>query len=452
MKAFIKLLVILLFTASCETSFLDVGSDKSNVIPQSLQDFQAMLDNTSVMNTFSAHRIALIATDEYTISDARWGLLSSTLEKSVHTWQNYGNEDVDDWNYSYKRILYSNIILEGLQKLNGVEKGKQEWKHINGAAHFFRALSYFELVQQFCKTYDPSTAGTDLGLPLKTSSDIENVPQRSTLKETYDLILADIKTAMEQLPDAQIVKERPIKQAATALLSRVSLFMADYESALRYAEMALQIESGLTDYNSIDISARYPFPRRGIGNKEVIFTYKTGSPTILNSSTFNASEKFLSYYGENDLRKKAFFFDNADGRKLFKGSYGGEYQCFTGLSVNELYLNAAEAAIRIKRKDVALLYLNTLCRHRIKSYIDFEIGDFAEDKDILQLILLERRKELYRRGLHWGDLKRLNHEGIFKDTLRRVVNGEIYELLPNSPIYVWPIPYQVVELSGIEQN
>jgi len=70
----------------------------------------------------------------------------------------------------------------------------------------------------------------------------------------------------------------------------------------------------------------------------------------------------------------------------------------------------------------------------------------------LEVILRERRKELIFRGLRWYDLKRLNLSAATSTTLSRTVAGQTYSLLPNSNAYVFPIPLDVIERGGLEQN
>jgi hypothetical protein len=66
--------------------------------------------------------------------------------------------------------------------------------------------------------------------------------------------------------------------------------------------------------------------------------------------------------------------------------------------------------------------------------------------------LLERRKELCFRGLRWQDLRRLNKEPEYAKTLTRKIDGITYTLPPNDPKYVFPIPPNVIALSGMQQN
>ena len=76
----------------------------------------------------------------------------------------------------------------------------------------------------------------------------------------------------------------------------------------------------------------------------------------------------------------------------------------------------------------------------------------TDAEDALIKVLAERRKELVFRGLRWPDLRRLNKDPRFAKTITRSLDGEIFELPPNSPRYVLPIPQKVIELSGIKQN
>jgi hypothetical protein len=73
-------------------------------------------------------------------------------------------------------------------------------------------------------------------------------------------------------------------------------------------------------------------------------------------------------------------------------------------------------------------------------------------EDALRKVLLERRKELVFRAIRWTDLRRLNKDPRFATTLRRVVLGQEYLLPPNDNRYVYPIPTNEIEASGVPQN
>ena len=75
----------------------------------------------------------------------------------------------------------------------------------------------------------------------------------------------------------------------------------------------------------------------------------------------------------------------------------------------------------------------------------------SSSSDALNQVLTERRKELIFRGTRWSDLRRLNKEG-YNITLQRTIQGQTFTLAPNSPLYVLPIPPDVIAQTGIAQN
>ena len=122
---------------------------------------------------------------------------------------------------------------------------------------------------------------------------------------------------------------------------------------------------------------------------------------------------------------------------------------FDGVSTNEIYLIRAEANARQGKTTDAMRDLNELLAMR---HTDTFVPLAASSPShALDLILLERRKELLMRGLRWVDIKRLNKEGA-GITLKRTVEGVEYMLSPNDLRYALPIPEDVITLSGIEQN
>lgn len=135
----------------------------------------------------------------------------------------------------------------------------------------------------------------------------------------------------------------------------------------------------------------------------------------------------------------------------FRGSYLGSGLSFHGTTVAEMLLVRAECAVRSGNTEVALADLNTLWEKRYVNGSYPQI-DLSNPKDILDLVLLERRKELIGRGARWMDLRRLNLDPERAEVLSRSINGVTYTLSPNDPRYVLPIPDYIVQATGIAQN
>jgi len=432
------------------TEKLDIKPDQSLIVPETVADFQAMLDNVETLNAYMPS-YGEAGADNYYITDARYNALSTNGERSTYTWGKDifpVNDIALDWTYGYVRINYCNLVLEGLEQLTA-GAGSMEYNHVKGAALFFRALSFYTLAGEFCKPYDSSTAVADPGLPLRTTSDIQTIYQRASLKATYEQVLSDLAAAANLLPDMPAFKTRPSKAALYGLLARIHLSLKNYPEALGYVSKSLAIYRQLLDYNTLDTNSTLPFDRF---NDEVLLFAKLSTTGLLRMSAMIVDSTLYKQYHDNDLRKSLFFRNGMDNVKLFKGTYcGNSLQHFGGIAVDEMYIIRAECYARLGDAIRAMTDLNTLLRTRWKSgtYMDMTATD---PDDALEKVLIERRKELLFRGLRWVDLRRLNKDARFAKTLTRIINGAVFQLPPDDPRYVYPIPEDEIRHSGIEQN
>ncbi|MBB6128612.1 RagB/SusD family nutrient uptake outer membrane protein [Mucilaginibacter lappiensis] len=440
---------ILIVLTACTKNFLDIKPDKSLVVPQTFQDFQSLLDNTDVMN-INMTSLQEVSDDDYYIKDASFQSVTVPMYKNAYTWNKdiyAGSPDVLDWNYRYRQIFYANLVLEGLAKLNAAQQNDPQFAIEKGSALFYRAYALFQVAQLFCKPYLAATASNDPGVPIRTSSDINQASSRGTVAQTYAQIIADLQSSLSLLPATVTIKTKPNQTAALAMLARVYLGMGNYSDAQHNADAALNQYPTLLDYNNLSTTASYPFQRY---NSEVIFHSTMISTSMSNVSRLIIDTTLYNTYNTNDLRLKLFF-KVSSGVNTYKGSYSSSSTFFNGLTTDELYLIRAECYARLNNKDAALSDLNTLLVNRWKTGT-FVPYSAASADEALKIILQERRKELIYRGLRWTDLRRLNQDSRFAAILQRNLNGIIYTLPPNDPKYVLPIPDLVIQLSGIEQN
>src|SRR5690606_20244720 len=105
------------------------------------------------------------------------------------------------------------------------------------------------------------------------------------------------------------------------------------------------------------------FPVYGEQHPEVIFMNSVYVPTIMRDTYFNADSSSLKLYEAGDLRKDVFFIANGNA-VLFRGSYEGTANFFTGFATDEMYLVSAECAARTGELTKALTQLNGLRKHR----------------------------------------------------------------------------------------
>jgi tetratricopeptide (TPR) repeat protein len=440
-----------LLLVSCTKNILDRKPDRSQVVPVTLTDLQALLDNTSTNLGADFTGISEVAAGDYELTAADYQALTYLPERNAYTWQPGtwgGVRVIPEWNNSYQAVFTCNVVLDGLKDPALAEKDPAGFAYVKGQALFRRACCFYNVALIFAKAYDPLTAAHDPGIPLRLDADLNKVSVRSTLEETYRQITGDLAQAAGLLPAAQTSKFRPAMGTAYAELARVYLAMGDYPAAFRNADASLKLYATLLDYNTLNLAANYPLPDQ---NAEVLSRITLGAYASFFSPSCKIVPELYQMYDANDLRRSAFFTNNSDGSHSFRGSYRAASTPFAGLTTGEQYLIRAEGYARQGQAAEALADLNTLLVKRYKpgTFVPLTAADAPA---ALRLVLAERRKELVFRGLRWSDLKRLNREPALAVTLTRNVNGTVYSLPPGGPRYVFPIPDVVIAASGIPQN
>lgn len=450
MKRYISGFLLMLLLAGCDVDFLDKKPDKALVVPTELSHFQALLDAVpDGMNTSTG--LGVIASDDFYTLDQSVQTLPVT-ERNTYLWAAdvFEGKASTDWETPYKGMFYANIVLDGLAGMDEKTKASKEWGNVRGQALFFRAFASYNLVSLFAAAYDPSSAGAIPGIPIRLTSDVNQIVGRGTLQQSYDQILSDLSQAALVLDQTTAYTNRPSGVAVQALLARIYLSMQKYENAMAAADAALNLQSGLLDYNTLTPTARRPFPVMFSGlNPEIIFHASMPGMDFPILTTTGVDSLLYKSYQDNDLRKSCFYTDRGAGVFGFKGSYLGSATLFSGLATDELYLIRAECNARLGNVELVLEDLNKLLASRYKTgtFVPYLVAE-----DIVELVLTERRKELVARGLRWSDLKRFNLQSANARTLKRHVNGVDYELAAGSNRYVFPIPDNEISLSGISQN
>ncbi len=448
MRTILFLLSLIAFTGTGCKKYLDAKPDKSLVIPRTLKDAQALLDNSYLMN-IEAPTAGEASADNYYLSDESYNALYSQAYKNLYNWGDEISLNLypSDWEIGYDQAYPCNVALETLSGVARTTENAAAWDNVEGSALYYRANAFLKVAYTWALAYDSATAATGLGIPLRLHSDFNEVSQRASVQETYDRVISDLTTAMPLLPVTPLFRTRPGKPAAYALLARTYLAMGNYADAGRYANSSLQLYHTLLNYNAIDSNAVYPFEQL---NAETVLL-SSGYGATIDEYTAKIDTSLYDSYDDNDLRKILFFRANDDGSHAFRGTYVGGYGVFTGIATDEAYLMRAECYARTGNVTEALADLNILLlnRYRTGTYQPFAMNNAVE---LLDIILKERRKELLMRDLRWMDVKRLNKESRYAVTLTRFINGIKITLPSNDPRYALPLPRTVIELTGMPQN
>ncbi|MDN5205025.1 RagB/SusD family nutrient uptake outer membrane protein [Fulvivirgaceae bacterium BMA10] len=135
------------------------------------------------------------------------------------------------WDNSYKIIVGANTVIESLE-----EGQSTEFDQLLGENYYLRALVYFQMGNVFGRPFNQG--GSNLSVPLKLTSDVDDRPDRNTVQEVYDQVISDLLKA-ESLMTIDKSSSFATKEAAQALLSRVYLYMEDNANAEAFADKVI---------------------------------------------------------------------------------------------------------------------------------------------------------------------------------------------------------------------
>lgn len=447
----IWVLAFIVFSA-CNPEYLNLKPNKRMVVPASLEDIRAILNHEDKMNIGTMPWLGEVSTTDFYINTEHWLLLEPyKIEHNSYVWNEEiyeGSSTIEDaWPRLYEVVFYANVALDLLKPLEPTNDAERiEYDRLQSIALFYRSWAFFQVAQLYAKPYDTKSATTDLGIALRLESDINIVSFRSTVKETYDQIINDLKQSIVHLPEKELFSIKPTKGSAYGMLAKTYLQMNDFENALLYADSSLRLQNEILDYNDLELSLHYPFD--WLNNKEILFYTSMRTAGTLAPTYSKVDKDLYSFYDEEDLRRDAFFKDRGTHVE-YKGSYTGAVGCFGGITVPEILLIRAEAYARNGNEGLAIKDLERLWDKRFDKN---KTRPTHQDVNVLGLVLKERRKELLFRGIRWADLRRLNLGLNYAVTLKRTIDGKEYILPPNDPKYSLQIPSGVIERSKVVQN
>lgn len=347
----------------------------------------------------------------------------STLEKKQYkdnAWERF---------YSYIAVL--NSIIYKVGDLRGKEKDVELLDKVEGEAFFLRAGYYFLLVNIYGKPYNKETASKDAGVPLKITEVIEDKYfSRDPVGTVYAQIVTDLKRSAACLKNVNPVSPLRVGPvAANALLSRVYLYMEEYDLAIKAADEVLASAYGILDLNQRKAEENFLYK----SSPELIFTQGGNSiPAIFlndsisawqgndkRASSFQVSDDLLECYEPTDLRKSIFFKFSTKARATLPEKYKtwinrddkeGVDQDFI-IRLPEVILNKAEALAMLKRDEDAKVELEKLRSKRFKVADLKPVTETGEA--LVNFIRDERRRELCFEGHRWFDLRRYAVNSIY---------------------------------------
>ena len=488
--------MMLLLTAC--SNFLEESS-QDEVRPATVDDMEQLLIGEVYMEKINWNKFCNGYTDIMTDDKQCNGLIEeqdqSTLENGryAYSWdramfdENGGGNDIFLWEELYKRIMGCNVVSAYLDKVTG-DPVKRE--NLKGEALVMRGFYYFYLVNLFGMPYNYGNPTENPGVPLKLEMGVrDEYLSRNSVAEVYGSIEKDLLEGLHLLEENPVERDflRAGALLAKALLCRMYLYMENWEKAIYYADELLREKSELVDLASIYDQVITMYPQQGVYNRstpqEIIWARPGGKVDLNNALRIpswgwsdNLAKCMQEEYEEEDgdededdpgaepeviihgdLRSEAFIhwgWDEYNDWAPFVGCIEKDATDGNrGVRVAEVYLNRAEAYIRLYMKDhreddrvKALGDLNFLRRHRFNTRVDEYVDkDITDASELLEFYKNERRRELCGEMHHrWFDLRRYGMPEIKHLFWIKPEDGRQEFILPEkSSRYVLPIPEQV---------
>ena len=341
---------------------------------------------------------------------------------------------MNNWAQLYRGIARCNIILEKIKSVNDPALDRDNLRqNIIGQASFLRAMHYYQLVKNFG------------GVPLELHSNSTdpgtiNLP-RSTEKEVYNQINADLLVAIANLPDsysgdASENKVRATKGAANALMAKIWAQRSDrdYTKVLQYCNAVINSPAGyglVANYADLFDGDHY-FSKESI--MEISFLGSNSDVANWGVQLFLAPEDgwqkycvpskdlIAAYDAEGDVVRKnasVVFWDNLDWadenwnpcgdksiavpfpykEKHADGWSSGDHPYL--LRLDDIILLKAEAQNELGDLAGALTTVN-----QIRARVNLPNLTATSKTDLKTKILNERRLELAFEDQRWDDLVR----------------------------------------------
>lgn len=312
------------------------------------------------------------------------------------------------WYLIYKTIDNCNTAI-------AIDGDSEEFLQAKGQALALRAFCYLHLAQHYQFTYlkDPAAPCVPIYTEPTTS---ETVPKaKSTVAQVYQRVFDDLNLAQSYLKnytrkgDGQ--KFKPNTNVVNGLLARAYLLTGQWEEAAKAAAAARQ------GYSLMTTTAEYE-GFNNVSNKEWIWGhpqtlaqsdasynfYYLDATYVGAYSSFMADPHFRDTFSEGDIRLGLFQWmrEGYLGYKKFH-MRADDTADIVLMRASEMLLIEAEALAREGFPEKAVIPLNEL-RHA-RGLGDYDLTGKSQD-DVVNEILMERRRELWGEGFSITDILR----------------------------------------------
>lgn len=383
----------------------------------------------------------------------------------------------DDYRMLYGFIgQIANPILASVEFATG---DPAKVAQIKAEALCLRAWAEFLLVNKYAAAYNPATAENTPGIPyLMEDWDISIPPEKWTVKQVYDQIVADCDAAIETdaLPAKNVNQMRWSKACPYAIKALALMGMQQFEEAEAAAKASLAVNDAITDYWSPTYTAsRMPYMppmepcfyvnRIPFGCEEDLF--HTYTQLIFNPLRTPECEAKLEaghsalvrmptgmmLFGNNPAMGMGMAmcglpYADIGGMGTGAGSSWNTY----GLKTTQMYLIVAECEIRKENYSEAARYLDAIRSKRIDPELYAPLSLGSKEDAIFHLKQTALGENVFS-PYNFVERKRWNQLADMKETISRTLLGQTFSLTPDSPLWIFPFPGNAVDNNpNLKQN
>ncbi len=437
-----KILIILLLFNLTSCDVFDVepqtSLDANTVLVDGTSANSILLGAYSRMQNINYYGLEYILNNDLIADNAVFrGFFDSQLELDQKAVPFTNLWVTEAWPAIYRVVNVANLLITEIPNLE--DPNFRNPDAVIAEAHAIRALAYFDLLRYYGEHFD---LNSPFGLPLITEpiegNNIINIPKlgRSTVAETYTLILNDLNTAIDLLDPGSADPGRMNYWAAVSLRARVNLYRKDYSAAFIDADMVITdgpfelLEDVGSIYETVDPTNESIF--------EVVFNDQDQSSYntyLYRRNEYNVDPDLLAAFEEGDARGALF---NSRNRTL-KYADATNANNAKVLRLAELYFIRSESAVFANNDPNA--GRDDLNEIRNRAELD-NIVLFTSIDEYVDALLQERRVELNYEGHRFFDLVRFNKIGEVLDMpdFRKIMpiprnELQVEDLLVQNPQY-----------------
>ncbi|MBB1150562.1 MULTISPECIES: RagB/SusD family nutrient uptake outer membrane protein [unclassified Myroides] len=398
-----------------------------------------------------------------------------------------GGTNSHSWNLSYKTINNMNNILAYIDDSKG-DAGEK--RRIKGQAYALRGFMYLHLASSYAFAIDKDPNALAVPIYLKPTTANTQPGKRATVTEVYNQALADLEEALVLIPEGYVRKQKfQIDHTVVlGLLSRANLYARNWQKAKDYSDRLLvkndylmtenEYKTGFNDVNNREWIWGHPqTPDQSGASYQFHYLDVTSTDSFYYS--FNADPHFKDLFDDGDYRKSMINWAPDPGAKIENASVvwmryakfkfkAGQLADIVLMRTSEIYLINAEAKARLNDGD-AINKLNEVKRARHAA-----LASNLSGNDLVEAILLERRKELFGEGFSLVDIVRnqksvvrkkyeldkVDYTYVVKDeqgkeevkTKVMTANGHYALNLPDQSPFVANSPYYLYQIPAVEER